>query len=92
MPYREHVMWSFVCDWSDCTADVFDGADHVALTDKDSVLEEMAHQDEWHEFPSVAGIVLQVCPDHWHWCENDEDEPRIGPADGCCMTYAKREN
>lgn len=80
MSFREHIMYSVICDYSGCSADAQEGGDFVAWVDKDQALSDATGSGDWEVF---AGEHL--CGTHWHWCEKADDEAKPGPADGCCM-------
>lgn len=80
---REHVMYSIVCDYPCCGADACEGSDYVAWATPEQATLSAVEEGDWRRVGD-----LTLCGDHWHWCENDDDEPKAGPAKGCCMFEA----
>lgn len=80
MAFRQHLMYSVVCDVEDCDVDASAESDHVAWTDKEGALEDAEHA--W--FRVVDG--MHLCPKHWRECwsciefvlDLDQDCPKCG--------------
>lgn len=81
--FKAHEMWSVVCDFPGCGRDAQADSEHVAWTEAQHAIDDAEASGDWRTADGK-----HLCGEHWHWCENDDDEPKPGPAKGCCMLEA----
>lgn len=79
MSFKRHEMWSVICDFPDCGRDAQVDSDYVAWADQQQAVNDAEASGDWRHIDGK-----HLCGEHWHWCENADDDERYGPAKGCC--------
>jgi len=67
MSFREHTMWSVVCDFDGCGEDAQENSEFRAWSDHQSAVSDAEGSAAWAQIDGK-----HYCAEHWHNCERIE--------------------